>query len=112
MDAEEVVYWREYLREPRGELREDYRAAQITQAVYTFMSSFGKDSKPINLEQCMLNFEESEPVSSTGQTAEKAMQTVAAIASAFGKGVKPFTQKMMEKLGAVAAAPVDGSPNG
>lgn len=113
MDPAEVIYWREYMREPRGDARADRHAAQITQAIYTFMGAFAKGSKAVNLEDCILKFASDDndgAETHKGQTMEQAMRTVAAIGAAFGKGARPFTRKVAEKVAEKAKA-VDGTAN-
>lgn len=108
MEPAEILYWREYLREPRGERRADYHAAQITQAVYSVMSAFAKNAKPISMSDCLLKFEDSQGAGNAkGMTLEQAMQTVAAIAASFGKKSKPFTRKLAKKLEGLAKPAVD-----
>lgn len=60
MPHEELILWRFYLSEPRGDARSDYHAAQITQAIYTIAQSFSKNSKKIKMEDCLLKFESPE----------------------------------------------------
>ncbi len=60
MDASEIRDWQIWLSmEPRGEMRQDIHAGQITQAIYTIQQSFGgdKNSKPVELKDCVIKFE-------------------------------------------------------
>jgi len=57
MPHEELLMWRFYLAEPRGDARSDYHAAQITQAIYSIAQSFSKNSKKVKMEDCLLKFE-------------------------------------------------------
>ena len=54
----EIILWKAYLQcEPHGERRNDWHAAQISHAIYTFMSGFSKSKTEIKLEDNLLKFE-------------------------------------------------------
>lgn len=102
MSPAEVVYWREYMREPHGEQRQDYLAAQITQAVYTFMAGFSKDSTKVKFEDCLLKFDDS---SYTQEAADKrTLQALAAVSALFGKSAGDFVSRAKAKIEATKAA--------
>lgn len=56
LPMDELIYWQFYLSEPRGDLRDDFRAGQITQAIYSIGQSFAKNPKPVKMEDCILKF--------------------------------------------------------
>ena len=75
--------WQVWLSlEPRGELRADYRSAQITHAVYTILQSFSKSTQKISLEDNLLKFSE---VNAVQNTEEQNKKNALAMMSIFGR---------------------------
>tara|TARA_R110000868_G_scaffold329682_1_gene590479 strand:+ start:442 stop:732 length:291 start_codon:yes stop_codon:yes gene_type:complete len=63
-DIIEINLWTQYLSmEPRGDDKSDWHAAQVTQSIYTILSSFSKNQKPPKLNDCLLKFESERPKS-------------------------------------------------
>jgi hypothetical protein len=76
MPHEELLMWRFYLSEPRGELRQDYHAASIVQAIYSIAQSFSKNPKKVKMEDCLLKFETEEADMSKKVSKYKAMAEI------------------------------------
>jgi len=102
MEACEVMEWQVWLNlEPRGELRADYRSAQITHAVYTILQSFSGSSKRINLEDNLLKF-----------IAEKSVEdqnkhNAVAMISAFGQQFTGEMDKLAKDIAKMDLSKVD-----
>lgn len=94
MQADEVLLWQHYLSEqPRGWRRLDYHAAQITQAVYTVISSFSSESEKIKLKDCLLKFEDQ-----SSEDADKAtIRNIMMIGRMFGKNMAEKIPEIMRK---------------
>ena len=93
MEADEILQWQEWLTtEPRHFRRLDYLAAQITQAVYTVLTSFG-GGKEIKFEDCLLKFEnkQTDPDKAT-------VKNVMMIGRMFGKDGIPGMPNLLEKI--------------
>jgi hypothetical protein len=90
MEASEVMEWQVWLAlEPRGQLRADYRSAQITHAVYTILQSFSKSSQKISLQDNLLKFTQVEDISTNIEEQNK--KNAMAMMSVFGNS---FTGEM------------------
>jgi hypothetical protein len=77
MEADEVMEWQVWLNlEPRGELRADYRSAQITHAVYTILQSFSKSTTRISLEDNLLKFTAEKTIEEQGKQNALAMMSL------------------------------------
>jgi len=57
----EFVCWMQYLSEPRGDRREDWRAASICQSIYSIGQAFSKHPKRIPIKSFMVAFDTRSP---------------------------------------------------
>ena len=97
MDAAEVMAWRYWLAiEPRGDRRSDYRAAQVSQAVYSVITSFGGKKAP-TLKQNLLSFERPK-----NDTQEQALRNAAVVLAAFGISHGGSLGKLKEDMRLIA----------
>lgn len=88
------MQWRVWLTsEPRGAMREDFRSAQITQAVYSVIASFGS-SKPPKLGECLLKFTPPDQTSVTIRNVQAAMRI-------FGGKYKDEAAKLLRDAGKI-----------
>jgi hypothetical protein len=79
MDGAEFAEWQAYYNiEPFGELREDWRSAQVP---YMLATMFGKKGKKVNFQDFMLQTEAQKPK----QTYEQMESTLKSIALEFNK---------------------------
>jgi len=80
----ELNLWRVYLQsQPRGELREDWRTAQICKGIYDIGASFSKSSRNVPLDKFLLKFSSPEK------------NVLSGILGIFGKCVPPEKLKEM-----------------
>jgi len=88
MPASEYREWLHYISlEPRGEDRLDWNSAQITQAIYSGFSAFGKNNKQIDINDCLLKFEicEKNEESEAEKYKKKAIKTAMIMSGILGK---------------------------
>ena len=57
MPADELMLWQAWMQEPRGEDRDDWRAASICQVVHSVGQSFSKSRRKIATREFKLKFE-------------------------------------------------------
>ncbi len=99
MPAEEVILWRAYLCEPRGEARSDYHAAQVCQAIYLIATSISGGKSNIKLEDNLLKFTSVESGEVSKEDADKrTLQTVMALQSMFGGTVPGFDGEVVKRI--------------
>jgi hypothetical protein len=93
MEADEVRGWQCYMQmEPRGETRRDYNAAQVTQALYTIMNALSQNPKPVNLETCLLKFEEV-PEKQKSDTYKNAIKVMGLFGGTIAKQIRDDIKK-------------------
>jgi hypothetical protein len=89
MEASEVLLWKYYLAEPRGDRRADWHSATICHAIYTFMLGMSGDTKTkLNTRDLLLNFSEEEEM-----TEEKALAEMARNKAIAGMAFAPLKPK-------------------
>lgn len=92
------------MREPRGDRRTDYLAAQITQAIYTIMASFGGGKTTVKLEDCILKFNSGDDDYTQEEADRRTLASIAAVSALFGKSSRDFVAKAKAKVAEVNAA--------
>lgn len=78
LPANELVIWREWLMEPRGDRRADWRAAQIAKSVHDVALGFNGKPNPQQLDSYLLSFRTLDPA----ETNKRCLESARAI---FGK---------------------------